>query len=263
MESETHPPEWLKPGRLLLYLFLVCCGIAVAAFALRPRATPLPPILILPPSYAAPPQRMPLFTRLVPPTKTWAWLWRLREAVLGKTPGVQIDAKIFAIPEVQLPALSTLALPPATSPDWPGLKVWLLEQGQLASLQQGLKTTPGAQLLNSPRMITGDGIDASLFVGSTLVLNGATNEVGLSLTCLTRTHQDVTDLTAFATYLTTLTNHPPSLATNGLTEWISIRTNLNLKARFQIPKGKGVFLLQSPTEPTSTEGVALILSTKR
>ena len=259
MPEQTSKPY--KPSRraLLLTSFGVLCLVLAIALTIRPRQPPLPPIIVLPSSYANPRQHIPIFARLVPPTKTWAWLWHLKETLFGKVRPVEIRTDIVTLLD---PGSLALAIPDAQSPripGSPGLKIWMLEKDQLADLRHRLQQTNLAELVNAPRVITGDGIDASVFVGTTQVFGGATNELGLRISFHPRIHENVTDLTTFVTYLTARTNQPATSADNGS---ISIQTNLDVKARFQISNGKGVFLIQSSTTSNHPSPIGVVISAK-
>jgi hypothetical protein len=173
--------------------------------------------------------------------------------VCGKIKPVNIDTDILTLSKRFTPTFGTPTFNGAGSLDATRLRVWLLDGTDLKSLRQQLKTAPGVVFVNSPRMITGDGIGASMFVGETIVLNGATNETGVRVSYLTRVRHDLIDLTAAVAVVESVTNEPLAL---------TLQTNLNVKARFQIPKGKGVFLLQSVPNWTNQGAMAVIVSAK-
>lgn len=238
-------------------------GLAgVLVLALRPQPVPPPPILILPRSYAPPPSHIPLFARLVPATKSFAWLWHLKEAVCGKVRPIGIDAQIITLPSLAQTYLPQPNVETTASPDVPGLKVWVMPQKDLSALQQRLKQTSGVEFVNSARLSTGDGIDATLYVGDTLVLNNTTNDVGLRLTCLPRLHGDIADLTVLAWYVRASTNVAPSDLLQTPSNSVTLQTNLEVKARFQLPKGKSIVVLQSPPDSRVGYATGVMLSTK-
>ena len=262
MEKKTSRSDWLRPGRMLLILGVLAGLAGVLASALRPQPAPPPRILILPRSYAPPPSHIPLFARLVPTTKSFAWLWHLKEAVCGKVRPIGIDVQIITLPSLARTYLPQPTVETTASSDSPDLKVWVMPQEDLAVLRQRLKQTSEVEFVNSARLLTGDRIDASLYVGDTIVLNGATNDVGLRLTCLPRLHGDVADLTVLVWYVRASTNLAPSDLLQAPSNSIALQTNLEVKARFQLPKGKSIFVLQSPPDPSLGNMTGVMLSTK-
>ena len=256
-----QPTKPYRPSRRVILLTScgVVCLVLAIAITIRPHQPPLPPIVVLPPSYAAPPQHIPIFARLVPPTKTWAWLWHLKGALFGKVRPVEIRTDIVTVLDLEPLGLANPDVQSPMAPGSPGLKVWMLEKDKLTALRHKLQQTNVAELVNSPRVTTGDAMDASIFVGTTLVLGSATNELGVRISFRPRIHEDVTDLTTFVTYLTARTNQTGTVAESGA---ISIQTNLDVKARFQIPNGKGVFLLQSSRDSNSPSPIGVVISAK-
>jgi hypothetical protein len=256
-----QPEKPYRPSRRAI--LLTFCGVLslvlAIAITIRPHQPPLPPIIVLPSSYTNPRQHIPIFARLVPPTKTWAWLWHIKEALFGKIRPVEIRADIVTLHHIEPLALANPDVQSPGTPGSPGLKIWLLEKERVTALRQMLRQTNLAELMSSPRLITGDGTDASMFVGTTLVLAGATNELGLSISCRPRIHEEVTDLTTFVTYLTARTNQTGTSVWSGT---IFIQTNLDVKARFQIPNGKGIFLLQSSSDSNSPNSMGVVISAK-
>lgn len=223
------------------------------ALAFRPTRTVLPPVSVFPSSYRFPSPPVSLFARWVPPTPAWAWLWHLKEAIVGKIKPVEIRSDLIDFLTAPPPALGTAAF------DGPGslasrVQVWVVETAALQALREQLKTNTAMAFLNSPRITTGDGITASLFAGQTTVLNGVTNETGLRVTYGTRTRPESIELTAALSLVEAFTNQ---LQMN------VFRTNLDLKARFQIPNGQGIFVVQSFPEQTNRRPVGMLLSIKR
>jgi hypothetical protein len=203
-------------------------------------------------SYQLPSPPFSLF-RWVPTTPAWYWLWHLREAVCGKIKPVQVDADIIALSQTLTPALGAPTFDGPGSLQASRLRTWLLETADLKSLRQQFKSAPGTTFLNSPRITSGDGITASLFTGQATVINGVTNETGVWVTCVTRVRKDVIDLTALMQFVEPLTNR---------TSLAAVRTNLNVKARFQIPKNKGLFLLESSEDETNRPPIGVIIWTQ-
>ena len=243
---KVQKARWVSYGSILV---LVLTGL-VGFF--RPGDSPLAPVVVFAESYQVP-SPISLFARWIPTTPGWAWFWHLKEAVCGKIKPVNIETDILAVSNTFAPTFGPPTFDGAGSLDAARLRVWLLDAADLKSFRQQLKGASGVVLVNSPRMTTGDGIGASVFVGQTIVLDGATNETGVRVSYLTRVRHDLIDLTAAIVVVESVTNEPLAVA---------IQTNLNVRARFQIPKGKGVFLLQSFPKPTNQSGMGVIVSAK-
>jgi hypothetical protein len=242
----------VQKARLVSYgliLLLVLTGL-VAFF--RPGDSPLVPVVVFSEAYQVP-SPISLFARWIPTTPGWAWVWHLKEAVCGKIKPVNIDTDILTLSNTFAPTFGTPTFDGAGSLDATRLRVWLLDATDLKSFRQQLKSSSDVVFVNSPRMITGDGIGASMFVGETIVLNGATNETGVRVTFLTRVRHDLIDLTAAIGFVESVTNETLAVA---------LQTNLNVKARFQIPRGKGVFLLQSFPLQANQSAMGVIISGK-
>jgi hypothetical protein len=74
-------------------------------------------------------------------------------------------------------------------------------------------------------------------------LNGSTNDVGFKMDCLARVRSQSTDLFVNVTLSELLTNPVVTAAAPRSATLVSIRTNLDIAARLQVPKGSGVLLL--------------------
>ena len=245
----------MRSRGLRLVALVVLLGIlGSVAIVLRPSTSPaLQPVLVFPDSYVFPSPPISLFARLVPPTPAWAWLWHLKETLFGKIKPLNINTDLIGLsPSVTLD-LGRPEFEGSGSLDASGLRVWFLSTSDLEVLRQQLKANPGATLFNSPRVTTGDSIGASLYVGSTVVLNGITNDTGIRVSYLPKVHPNVIDLSASFVLSDAVTNQAGQAI---------LQTNLDVRGRFQIPKGKGMFLLQSFPRQTNQNPTAVILSTK-
>jgi hypothetical protein len=243
---KVQKARWVPYGLILVFVLTGLVGF------FRPGDSPLAPVVVFSEPYEVP-SPISLFARWIPTTPGWAWFWHLKEAVCGKIKPVNLDTDILTVSKTFTPTFGSPTFDGAGSLDATRLRVWLLDAADLKSFRQQLKGASGVVLVNSPRMTTGDGIGASMFVGETIVLNGATNETGVRVTYLSRVRQNLIDLTASIEVVEPVTNEPLAVA---------LQTNLNVKARFQIPKGKGVFLLQSFPNQTNQSAMGVIVSAK-
>lgn len=239
-------------ARVVYSALMVLLTLSALIVFLRPGSSPVVPVIVFPKSYAIP-SRIPFFARWVPVGPGWAWLWHLKEAVVGKIKPVNIDTDIMAVSQTLAPPFGAPTFDAAGSLDATRLRIWLLDTVELKSFREKLRSASGVDFVNSPRIATGDGIGASLFVGETMVLQGATNETGVRVSYFTRVRPDLIDLTASIGVVEPRTNE--ALA-------ITLRTNLSVKARFQIPKGKGIFMLQTFQDSTNRGAMCVMVSTK-
>jgi len=152
---------------------LLCIAAVLAHFLAEPTA---PPFLPLQQPFSRP---LPLRDRL----EQWipmALLAATADALLGRRTPVNVFAHIVALPtspDERPVYLSTLGRPTFFTTN--GLEVWLLSGDKLGELRHNLRGTFGVDFINEPRISTADGVEASLFGGRSVSLNGSTNEIGL------------------------------------------------------------------------------------
>jgi hypothetical protein len=247
-----------KFRRLGLAAALLTCLVVTAALLVRP-STP-PPVLALHEPFSKP---LPLRDRLagwIPGASTSAWGWRLGNALFGQRKSVNIYGEVVALSARSAEdLLSSLALgkPVFAEPD--GLQVWFLRGGDIQAVRQRLKQTPGIDSLGHPRMMTADGVEVSLEVGTSVVLKGATNDVGLKMVCFPRVHSHSTDLFTVLVLSEAVTNQTAPTPMTLPDSVDSIRTNLDIEARLQIPKGSGALLVKAPPDDARHRTFALII----
>ena len=243
--------SWFK-SRRLFWVLVLGIGIAAGLVAeLWPR-TPPAPVLVL--SLARIPTPLTDYIyRFVPATPSWAWFWRAHDAVCGKRKPVNLCSEILALNPEPDPA-SFLPLGTPTFSGSNGLRVWLVGVEDLKRLRQRLEDAPGSEVINRPRVGAADEIHASMFTGSSLTLNGTSRQVGLNVDYYPRVHRTSTDLIAMATLSEAVTNF-----TNPRLPPVFVRTNLDLALRLQIPKGDGVFLLDTRRAQAGGKRIAWLL----
>lgn len=236
----NNAPRRKRRTALFLGGIAVCVAI-VAIFATRSQEPPAPlaPVIILPLSYTNSSRRAPLFNQIVPAKQSLAWLWHVKEAICGKPRSIQIDTMVVKLSRTEPIPFGDPAVSQAASQNGPGFRIWLFPQDELSRLRP-------QEISAAPRITTADDSEARLFVGSTLP--STPYEIGTRLTCRARIRGETLDLTTFVTNVT--------LTTQGS------ETNLIAKGRFQIPKGKGVLILQSPRDSKSPSPMGVIITTK-
>jgi len=238
-----------------LCALLLCVVVVLAYFLAEPKPVPF---LVLQQPFS---KRLPLRDQLVQwiPTAS-SWLPKVEDALLGPRKPVKVFAHIIALPmspDENLPYLSTIGRPAFLATN--GLQVWLLSGAKVAALRNKLKGAFGVDYINQPRISTADGAEASLFVGESISLNGSTNEVGLRTAFFPRVHEDFTDLIAVVSFSELVTNQSGILTGGKATSPVWIRTNLDVAARLQVPKGSGLFLLNGRTANVDSKRFGVLI----
>ena len=247
--------NWRRFG--LLALALVCAGVVwffMPNSALPPEAT------ILPPDHSIRSQELPLPDRWIPPT--WGGLWRLRYALLGKPAVIQIKSEFVRL----LPA-SDARLVDALSGHEPlaatnGVCVWILLDGELRAFRRRLEELEGYEVIASPRITSGHGVQANLAQTTTATIGGAQVPVGVFFNCLTCARDKTTVLTAAMTHSEAVTDLTNTVAAAVLGNSTRIHTNVTLAAKLQIPPGNGVFLLDTSRADLRGRYVGIFISSK-
>jgi len=246
-------------------LVAVVCLILVLGggvfLALRPaRPVPLAPVVVMPLPYSIPPQKVSLFDRWVPRQPSWAWLWRLKETIAGRPKVCDLAATVFDFTGSGEAFLTNFSLPKPEYADATGLSIWILSEAELSALRPRLRQTPGAEVLQSARIITADGEQARLTSGNTIPIQGVSTSVGLSVDFLPRMRPEATDITTIITLSEVVTNRPGTTAGSSPIGATCVQTNLAVAARIQVPKGSGVFLLEGPSAAANQKRIGVLLS---
>ena len=234
----------IKRRWLILSPILLAC-IALVALLVPGHNTPPPaPVIIMSRPYTIPAPHVGLLDRVMPVSPSWAWLWRIRYALFGRTKTINLNSTII---DFTGSASSALADVLPTNPDYvgsDGLRVWRLREAEVHGLRQLFKEEPD-QIVTSSRMATGDKVDTSLYCGNSALVNGTQQQVGLSARVLPSIRQETTDLTAVFCFSEAMTNPPVAGGA------VSIQTNFEFAGRFQLPKGMAGLLVLPPV-PGST-----------
>jgi len=222
------------------------------------RPSPPATAIVMPLPNGIPAQKPTLLERWIPPT--WGWAWRLKELILGRSKPITLKAALFDFGGSSNLVSPLFLLREPQFANTNGLQVWILSENELDAVCRGLEQTPGNEILARPRVSTGDGIECRLYVGTTLSIDGTQRAVGLNAHFLPRVRRDSTDLFVVITHTAAVTNQ--TTATTGLpiAQSVSIRTNVAVAARIQIPKGNGAFLLNDDRGVTNGGRVAVTIS---
>ena len=247
--------------RLIILSCLLIVVVVGFSLALLP-SPPAPPasVIVMPLPYSIPRQRISLFDAWVPRNPSWAWLWRLKEQIQGRRKTFDLATTIIDFTSAGDSFLTNF---PAAKPAFTntnGLKIWLMGDPELTALRGGLKRVPGADVLSAGRITTADGMEAQLFSGNTISINGSPGNVGMAINLLPHVRRDSTDLTTIITFSETITNQPGATLDSSQTSTISIQTDFAVAARIQIPKATGVFLLDTGSGAPNHKRIGVILS---
>jgi len=224
-----------------------------------PPAPPAP-VIVMPLPYRIPPQKLSLFDTWVPQKPGWAWLWRLKSLIVGLQKHIHITATFIDLTNSGESFLTNAALAKPQFTNTNGLRVWLLGDKELTALRRNLERTPGTDLLTSAGITTASGMEARLFSGNTIPINGFPTSVGLSVDLLPRARRDATDVTTIITFSEAVTNQPGATPGPSQTGAVSMQTNLAVAARIQVPKAMGVFLLDAGSGAPHPKRIGVILS---
>jgi hypothetical protein len=247
-------PRW----RIVLLILLTMLLIGLGRWAFHRPPPPPPAVIVFPLPYQIPSQKAPLPDRWIP--RNWGWAWRLKEAALGRAKPITLGAAILDLsgPEETAPAYPPLRTPAYTNKN--GLRIWILPDSEMARLRGSIHQALGYRLVSSPRVTTTDGGQASLFTGNSVPVGASQVNVGLVIDLLPRVRPDSTDLTTVITLSETVTNQPDLNTQPRQTSGISIRTNFAAAVRIQIPKGSGIFLLDTSEGQTNRKRIGVIIS---
>lgn len=215
---------------------------------------PLEPIVVLHRPIAPPISLRDRVQGSIP--RTLGWAHRLADRLFGARKPVNLNAAVFAVGEAAVAQLEELARGQSARATSNGPTVWFLETADVKKLRARLEAG-GTNQVCYGRITTADGIGAGLFMGQTVVANGSTNQVGLQTSYFARVGQERTDLFAEVMLSEAVTNELQEASRNRSD--VCIKTNANIAVRLQVPKGKGVFLLQGPAEKKSEMRAGFIL----
>ena len=224
------------------------------------RQAPLPPVAIMNQPYTIPPPKAALLDRIMPTSKAWAPLWRLRYALFGRKQNITIQNTIIDLTgSNQLTVIDFLPGQPDFV-NFDGLRVWLLREVELNVLRKRLKEAGDDHVLDSSRVSLGDETEAQLHSGNSISINGKLQQVGFSVDVLPRIHKRTTDLTAVVVYSEAVTNQSVSSVAVSQTGSVSVQTNFALAGRFQLSReSAGIFVLHSAPGLTNQRAMGLLI----
>jgi hypothetical protein len=219
-------PLWLL---LVVGLVLIC---------LLGFPHPLPRVTILPLVEPKP--------TLLQATIEHAWWWlQVHVPQLGRS--VLVRAKILGFKAHPDLAHGPLAKAPV---DANNVQIWLLDQQELDAVSRWLVQSPDFEMVSEPGIQSASGTRGTMTAGNNVTIDGQSRFVGLELTSLPRARNGRVDLVSGITYTEPVTNEA---------QVVSIRTNIAVRARIQLPKPGGALLISRDTLGGAT---AVILTGK-
>jgi len=205
------------------------------------REAPIPPVVIMNQPYGIPRAKVGLLDRIMPTTKAWAPLWRLRYALFGRKKIISVESTLINFTASD--PLRVIDLLPG-QPDFAGsdgLQVWRLKDFEVSSLLKRLKEATDDPILFSGRITVGDGTQAQMLCASPVPINGTQQQVGFSFDLLPRIRKGTTDLTAVVVFSKAVTNQITLGIDDPEIGSISIETNFAFAGQFQLPmKSAGI-----------------------
>ena len=174
------------------------------------------------------------------------WRWYHRRP----RPSVMINASILTLSPA---AASQVALgaPSATNQD--GSHAWILSATEAHDLQQRLKTNAGTHFLSSPRVQSGEGVQASLQVGSAVPVGaGKYAHVGTAVNVTANIAPGAVRLVLGVS--STETANPASGTS------VLITTNFDVACRVLVPQNGAIVINSPPSHAPGTNDYWIIVS---
>ena len=235
--------------------------ITIIALFWPAREAPPAAVVIMNQPYVIPPVKVGFLDGIMPTSKAWAPLWRLRYALLGRRQEINIQSTIIDLTGSN-PLAVINCLP--SQPDFAssdGTQVWRLKEVELKGLRKRLKEARDDHILDSSRVIMGDETEAHVLSGNSILINGKLQQVGFSVDLLPRIHKATIDLTIVVVHSQPITNQPNSTADDPQASSVSIRTNFALGGRFQLPRESvGIFVLHSVPGLSNQGNMGLLIT---
>jgi hypothetical protein len=174
--------------------------------------------------------------------------------VFGKRRLVNLDAESFAFDRAFSSRGVELELGPPAFVSRTDASVWFLTYAEIAKLRARLESAALGSSYRC-RVNTADGVGAAVFVGSSIVLNGQTNQLGIHQNYYALVGSSRTDLYLSIQLSEIKTNLAPRLELAQPT--VFIETNVDLAVRIQVPARRGVFLVKRQMLEGRSAGLVL------
>ena len=188
------------------------------------------------------------------------WVWRLKQSLFGPAKAIELDSAIFELKARPTSGLPDYLLGKPDLTNTNGLQVWIIDKDELFALRRGLSMAPGNKMISRPRVSTAHGIQGTLSVGGNIAVDGTQRWCGVVMEFSPRVSRHSTDLTMITTLSEAVTNEVAGSVNHPGTNFVSVRTNLALAARIQIPNGSGVFLLNNGQDGKNEKRMGILIS---
>ena len=240
-----------------MMLLLVCAG---GIWFLIPNPALSPEAIILPANYSIKPPRVPIPDRWIP--LTWGWLWRMRDALLGRLAVIDVDTRIVRLAEDSNPVLAAALSRHAPLAETNGVRAWMLPDHELRALRRQLEEIEGYEAIASPMMTSAHTVQANLSQTITVTIGDAQLPAGAILNCLTFARGKTADLTIGITHSEAVKDSAAKADAAVLANATHLHTNLTLAAKMRFPPGTGAFLLDMNHADPRGRRVGVFISSK-
>jgi len=235
---------------MLLYaLVLLAIGFAFVAWVRTgAKSPPGPPVTILPGPYMLQATDRDRF--LFSFNRNSRWVSRAENLIFGPRKSVNVFTDLFAVRGELLTNFgSTMPLGEPVFTNANGLGIWFPKAVDIELANWRLARLTEAEVLSHPRVVAAEGFKSSVFMGQSIPIGGATNDIGFTMECsvVPGAPKDLTELA--------LTIIQTEITTNAV-----VRTNLNVSAHLRIPKGCGVVILDGAARGAGEKGFGMIIN---
>jgi hypothetical protein len=196
--------------------------------------------------------------RLIP-----MWAWRLRDHLRGPLPGVLIECSVLDLPKAFAASTTASSLGSPAFTDRNQLQIWILKTNDLNGVTTQLLNSPKIGLLGRPRIQTGHGVQAALYVGGTVSVDGTPVNTGFRFDTRPLIRSKSVDLSVLFSYTEAVTNRAAPLVSGTPGEAVSVQTNGPVALRIQIGDGNGVFILHDAATNDQGRALAVLIRPSR
>jgi hypothetical protein len=228
----------------LLCILFLCAAVAFLQF--KPNPGPGEPVILLEGPFKILPSARDRFSMTLGPRRKW--VARAEQAIFGERRSVRISAEIMELSGPALTNLETSLRLPAPTYATNGVKIWFLGAASLMEIGRRDSPARGIEILTTPRIVTAEGMASSVFMGQSMPTKTGMTPVGIGMMCSASVRDG---------YTTLLTELFQSEFIDGI-----VRTNFTIHARLNVPKGKGVFVMQQ-SNGAATNGWGMVIHPMR
>jgi hypothetical protein len=186
------------------------------------------------------------------------WGWRIKRFILPNQRVIDIQGVLFATTNGTGLRIPSTLFSTNVFMETNGIRIVLLPKTELQWISHRLEADLAGEILARPRIVTADGVRGGMFVGSSVLVQGISRNVGLDLSVYTLLRKSVTEL-SFTLVSADAVANSPSNSKGDQSDPVSIRTNLAVVARIQLPAGMGVLLMSKPNSSVGQRETTVIL----